>query len=64
MKNYQPGELVDFQGNTYSVVKEEGEALVVKRAGSHEPISIPKNQAHSLLEEGRTPYNVNSKLNG
>ena len=64
MNEYRVGAKVDFQSNIYTIVKDEGQSLVVKRMGSKSPISIPKSQAKLLFEEGRTNFDINRSLNG
>ena len=64
MSDFNYGALVDFQGETYSVVKDEGDSVLAKRAGAHEPITLPKDQVRPILQEGRAPYDLNKKLNG
>lgn len=64
MNNYRPGAKVDFQSNTYIIIKVDGDSLIVKRAGSSYPIEIPKSKAKLILEEGRSSFDINKSLNG
>lgn len=58
------GSKVVFQNDVYTVVSDEGDSLVVKRAGSRTPISVPKSQVRKVFQEGRSEFDTSTRLNG
>jgi len=55
VKKYKIGQKVVYNRDVYSIVDFDGsnDSLIVKRVGQSTPITIPSDQAHPIMEEGK-----------